>query len=547
MQVELIEASRLRALHTHHFSCHYSCSARGQSRKYRFANKLPTYTIQDNLAMASFLSDPVSAVLRCAALHPLHSFTAPSSDPTEIVFKVRTQLFHSHGDAGHPAARPLLALKVPSSAMRSNFTHKPSMAAAARTHGCNTSTACPVGNREVFREHDTDGSGSLEKFTFEAALHKLGVFLPLYEVNALARKFAAPQGVNRVDYDAFLRALQLPLNDRRRAIVTKAWLKINPEGEASLPLEAVLSKKHNEAHPEVKVGKLTVDQIQAEFIAFFEGKYEVAVVDAAAAAAAGRAIFENVWGVSEEDDDVILDYLAVELAEKVREHATDNERVPVDQSRRLFVECGHWLVVVMIAVFLLYATRLKESSYERRFTSTMMTSHHDRLAAQIQTCCATAYFDSYAVYDFRIAAVSRPLYTRCTAYTLTVALPVLTYACSHIASVVCVQYHALALNSDKFTKQQLYNVLEHYGVVSSKTFDALWHDACEKCTDPVAQVVAEQQGKSLRTDTTLCDVEKFIAIVVRLGDKALQYGGRFVSPLKHAVPLYPLVVPPPIA
>jgi hypothetical protein len=140
--------------------------------------------------------------------------------------------------------------------MRSNFTHKPSMAAAARTHGCNTSTAClhlqslmhllaantfpwelflllhigPVGNREVFREHDTDGSGSLEKFTFEAALHKLGVFLPLYEVNALARKFAAPQGVNRVDYDAFLRALQLPLNDRRRAIVTKAWLKIHPEG-----------------------------------------------------------------------------------------------------------------------------------------------------------------------------------------------------------------------------------------------------------------------------------------------------------------------------
>jgi Ca2+-binding EF-hand superfamily protein len=88
----------------------------------------------------------------------------------------------------------------------------------------------PVGNREVFRELDTDGSGSLEKFTFEAALHKLGVFLPLYEVNALARKFAAPQGVNRVDYDAFLRALQLPLNDRRRAIVTKAWLKINPEG-----------------------------------------------------------------------------------------------------------------------------------------------------------------------------------------------------------------------------------------------------------------------------------------------------------------------------
>jgi hypothetical protein len=37
------------------------------------------------------------------------------------------------------------------------------------------------------------------------------------------------------------------------------------------------------------------------------------------------SIVENVWGVSEEDDDVILDYLAVELAEKVREHATDNE------------------------------------------------------------------------------------------------------------------------------------------------------------------------------------------------------------------------------
>jgi hypothetical protein len=110
-----------------------------------------------------------------------------------------------------------------------------------------------------------------------------------------------------------------------------------------------------------------------------------------------------------------------------------------------------------------------------------------------------------------------------------------------------VYYIISQLNSDKFTKQQLYNVLEHYGVVSSKEFDALWHDACEKCTDPVTQTVAEQQGKSLRTDTTLCDIEKFIAVVVRLGDKALQYGGRFVSPLKHAVPLYPLVVPPPIA
>jgi hypothetical protein len=101
-------------------------------------------------------------------------------------------------------------------------------------------------------------------------------------------------------------------------------------------------------------------------------------------------------------------------------------------------------------------------------------------------------------------------------------------------------------NSDKFTKQQLYHVLEHYGVVSSKEFDALWHDACDKCTDAVAQTVAEQQGKTLYTDATLCDVEKFIAIVVPLGEKALQYGGRFVSPLKHTVPLYPLVVPPPI-
>jgi hypothetical protein len=100
--------------------------------------------------------------------------------------------------------------------------------------------------------------------------------------------------------------------------------------------------------------------------------------------------------------------------------------------------------------------------------------------------------------------------------------------------------------SDKFTKQQLYQVLEHYGVVSSKEFEALWHDACEKCTDAVAQTVAEKQGKALYTDATLCDIEKFIDIVVRFGDKALQYGGRFVSPLKHTVPLYPLVVPPPI-
>jgi hypothetical protein len=36
---------------------------------------------------------------------------------------------------------------------------------------------------------------------------------------------------------------------------------INKTEQPSLPLEAVLSKKNNEAHPEVKAGKLTVDQV----------------------------------------------------------------------------------------------------------------------------------------------------------------------------------------------------------------------------------------------------------------------------------------------
>ncbi|KAG5180982.1 hypothetical protein JKP88DRAFT_349333 [Tribonema minus] len=234
--------------------------------------------------MADFLNNP---------------FVAPSSNLTEICFKIRSQLFAAHGLAGRPTG--------------------------------------PTGVREVFRQLDKDGSGTMIKSTFEAALAQAG----LYEVNSLMRAFPAPKAVvERISYPAFLQALQLPLNERRRRVVDAAFKSLDTAGKGTVPLESALAVLRSTAvtHPEVISGKLTADQVIEDFKAFFEEKHsgqvtaeafteyyqslgELEPIDAVFVSILGR-----LWRVREQADmDELVKHLALELGEKIRERAKDNE------------------------------------------------------------------------------------------------------------------------------------------------------------------------------------------------------------------------------
>lgn len=230
--------------------------------------------------MATFLNDP---------------FTAPSSNVTEIVFKIRTQLFYTHGKSGYPTG--------------------------------------PVGVAAVFANADAANSGSLDRPRFEAALTQLGVFLPLFEVNALMRHFPAEGNSTQlmINYSALLAALQLPTNDRRQKLIAKAYAKLDPTGTGYFKVADVISKMNASKHPE-----LSADQVQADFAAFFESKYEgnvtrdsfFAYYQALGEVEPVDAIFvrilEGLWGVQEEQKDP-LHRLGVDLIEKILERCTDNE------------------------------------------------------------------------------------------------------------------------------------------------------------------------------------------------------------------------------
>jgi len=109
------------------------------------------------------------------------------------------------------------------------------------------------------RWHGHEGIDVLEEWQFTEAVNKFGVFLNKRATNTLFRLFDRDNnGV--VDYNEFINALRGPLNERRYAIIMKAWESVvqkanSPTASTSLSIDEIhAAQTPPTEHLEVQTG-----------------------------------------------------------------------------------------------------------------------------------------------------------------------------------------------------------------------------------------------------------------------------------------------------
>jgi hypothetical protein len=77
-------------------------------------------------------------------------------------------------------------------------------------------------------------------------------------------------GDGEVNYDEFLRSVVGEMNTFRKALVRRAFQKIDKDKSGTLTIEDIQGVYNAKHHPDVKTGKKTEDEILYEFLDTFE-------------------------------------------------------------------------------------------------------------------------------------------------------------------------------------------------------------------------------------------------------------------------------------
>jgi len=85
----------------------------------------------------------------------------------------------------------------------------------------------------IFRRMDFNGNRKLDLEEFTEALNTYGIFPKVVELQAL-HKFYDVDGDGNVSYEEFIRGLREPLNERRTAMVCKAFQLMDKNGSGNV-------------------------------------------------------------------------------------------------------------------------------------------------------------------------------------------------------------------------------------------------------------------------------------------------------------------------
>lgn len=119
---------------------------------------------------------------------------------------------------------------------------------------------------------DDDGSKSLNNDEFSKALRDYRISNDKNEHRAIFSLFD-PNGDGEVSYDEFLKAIVGDMNSKRKALVQRAFKKIDKDGSGVLDISDIKGTYNAKKHPDVMSGKATEDDILYEFLDTFETHY----------------------------------------------------------------------------------------------------------------------------------------------------------------------------------------------------------------------------------------------------------------------------------
>jgi len=116
---------------------------------------------------------------------------------------------------------------------------------------------------------DDDGSKSISLPEFAKACRDFKVGISDDNVPILFEQFDTNRD-GTLNIDEFLMAIRGELNDFRKALVEKAFRKIDKDSNGSLEVDDIKDIYNASKHPDVIQGRKTEDQILMEFLETFE-------------------------------------------------------------------------------------------------------------------------------------------------------------------------------------------------------------------------------------------------------------------------------------
>ena len=121
----------------------------------------------------------------------------------------------------------------------------------------------------TFRALDSyDGNKKVDRNEFLVGLKENGVQITKDEANILL-EFIDTNRDGTVDFDEFLVAMRGQLNTKRQALVDKAFLKFDKDGNGFITTADLKGVYNASLHPKVQKGEMTEEQVFLEFMTNF--------------------------------------------------------------------------------------------------------------------------------------------------------------------------------------------------------------------------------------------------------------------------------------
>ena len=131
----------------------------------------------------------------------------------------------------------------------------------------------------VFRQFDSyDGKDKVNKDDFLFGLRESGINLPKEDQDVILTFFEKNQD-GMINFSEFLVALRGKPNDRRQAIIDKAFLKFDKEGNGMIDVTEIRQVYNCSKHPKVVSAEMSEEQVFAMFLKNFNDKNNIGKID----------------------------------------------------------------------------------------------------------------------------------------------------------------------------------------------------------------------------------------------------------------------------
>ena len=131
----------------------------------------------------------------------------------------------------------------------------------------------------VFRQFDSyDGKDKVNKDDFLFGLRESGINLPKEDQDVILSFFEKNQD-GMINFSEFLVALRGKPNDRRQAIIDKAFLKFDKEGNGMIDVTEIRQVYNCSKHPKVVSAEMSEEQVFAMFLKNFNDKNNIGKID----------------------------------------------------------------------------------------------------------------------------------------------------------------------------------------------------------------------------------------------------------------------------